>query len=643
MIAGPAFAIAIAFAAAPQVPEPESPAVVAGRVVDASTGRPIAGAVITASGSAVAIPGASSPVRVMTSAGGGFALRGVSKGALVLTAVKGGYVDGQPGQRRPGGSVQPIRVADGQRITDVEIRMWRFASMAGTVVDEAGDPVVNTRVRALQRTFVSGRARFSNGPMAVTDDRGQYRIGGLTPGDYTVTIPSTQTSVPADLMESFYRGTPLSDANRFRVSREMNAIGSSIAPSGSQYAMRSGSQTFSLATGTLTPITAAGGTFVYPTVYYPFAAVLADASVITLRSGDERNGIDFQVKPARGMRVSGTLLGPDGPSAITGVRLAAARDTDALSPIDVATTMTDWAGGFTFPSVPPGQYVLRVTRFPQPPVDVENMSRVSVVPGGAMTITSNPTAPPSGPPPVPPDATLIAQMPIVVVDTAIDDLMVPLVPAPRFSGRVEFAGTAERPSADQIVGLRIAADRVDGMRLPESPIPDGIGRPESNGQFSTYGVPPGRYVLRVTPAPAGWYLQSAVYEGRDIADLPLDVETKDIASVVITFTDRPSSVAGSVSGTQGATAAAVVIAYPTDEAMWTTSPRRLRTARAAPDGSYSIQALPAGEYYVVAVEEDRVGEWQDPALLRALARFAQTVQVVEGDRKMVNLRAAAIR
>src|SRR5262245_46223078 len=120
---------------AAQTPDGPASAIVAGRVVDAATGRPIGGAVITSAGSAVAPPGASGPVRVISSAGGHFVLHGVSKGTLVLTAAKGGYVNAQPGQRRPGGSVQPIRVAENQRITDVEIRMWKFASITGTVID----------------------------------------------------------------------------------------------------------------------------------------------------------------------------------------------------------------------------------------------------------------------------------------------------------------------------------------------------------------------------------------------------------------------------------------------------------------------------------------------------------------------------
>jgi hypothetical protein len=145
------------------------------------------------------------------------------------------------------------------------------------------------------------------------------------------------------------------------------------------------------------------------------------------------------------------------------------------------------------------------------------------------------------------------------------------------------------------------------------------------------------------PSKSGWYLESAIYDGRDIADLPIDLVNKDLDGVVITFTDRPSAIAGSVSGARGTDATAIVIAFPTDEAMWTSAPRRLRTARAAEDGSFAIEALPPGEYYVAAVQEDFVGEWQDTTLLRALTGAAQTVHVLQGERTSVSLRAAAVK
>ena len=60
---------------AAQLGEAAPSAVVSGRVVDAVTGRPIAGAIVSSAGSAVAPPGASSPVRLMTDGGGTFVLR----------------------------------------------------------------------------------------------------------------------------------------------------------------------------------------------------------------------------------------------------------------------------------------------------------------------------------------------------------------------------------------------------------------------------------------------------------------------------------------------------------------------------------------------------------------------------------------
>jgi Carboxypeptidase regulatory-like domain len=639
-------AVAIAFVLfGAQSPEAAASAVVSGRVVDAATGRPISGVVIWAAGSAASsTPGASSPVRVMTTSAGAFVFRGLDRGSLVLTAVKGGYVNATPGQRRPGGSAQPIRVHAGARIDAGEIRMWKYASIAGTVLDEAGDPVVNTRVESLRRTFVAGRARFVDGPSAVTDDRGVYRIAGLTPADYSVVVPSTQTSVPTEVMDAFFGGAALTPGQRTELSREMNAIGSAIAPAGSSHAMRDGAQTFSLPQGTLTPSAQAEkGTVVYPTVFYPAAAGLAQASILTLRSGEERSGVDFQVRPVRAVPVSGVLLGPDGPAPTTAIRLLPSRDGDVVEPIEVATTMTDWTGAFTFAAVPPGQYELRVLRLPRPPLAVEDTTRVSVAAGGSMTVASNPVAAPAGPPPVPLDATLVAQLPLAVGESGIHDLVVNLAPGPRLSGRVEFVGTTDKPPAEAIRGMRILLDPVDGAPLFEPTVAMEAGHAEADGEFHTYGFPPGRYVLRVSPISAGWFLESAMSDGRDIADFPVDLQTKDVTGVVIVFTDRPSAVTGIVSGSQGADPTAVVAVYPTDSGLWTMSPRRLRTARAAPDGSFSIQGLPAGEYYVAALQEDAVGEWQDPALLRALTRVAQTIQLVEGEQKTVNLRAATVK
>jgi len=577
-----------------QLPSTLHDAVVSGRVVDADSGRPIAGAIVTPAGTAVPPPPTDLDrivlARVLTNANGQFVIRGLRAGSLVISAAKGGYADATYGQRRPAGSTQPIPIKDDQRRTDLVVRMWKHAAISGTVLEDMGDPAVGIRVTAYRRSYVAGRRRFTEAGGGSTDDRGMYRIGGLMPGDYVVAVASTQTSLPADL-----------------------DLG---APTGSPYAIAMAGQNVALKGGTLDPAPlASGGAIVYPTVFYPAAPSAAEAAAMTLKSGDDHTSVDIQVHAVRAVRVAGMLAG--GPNALTSVRLVPAGADELVEPIEAATTVSDAAGAFTFPAVPPGDYVLKVARLPKPPL-----------------------------PSAPPDATLCAQMPISVGGRPIDDLVVPLTAGPRMSGRVEFEGGLERPSGSSLTGIRLMLDPADGSRLPDRTLTLQTGHPDESGQFTTFGVPPGRYVVNVGSVPAGWYLKSVSYQGHDIAETAVELGARDAAGVVITFTDRPSAIDGVVGGLAGPDADAVVLAYPTDQDAWSMSgsvPRRLRTARANTAGEYSLASLPSGEYYVVAVKEDAIGDWQDPALLQALARVAQHVRLSDGERKHLNLSAAEIR
>jgi hypothetical protein len=158
------------------------------------------------------------------------------------------------------------------------------------------------------------------------------------------------------------------------------------------------------------------------------------------------------------------------------------------------------------------------------------------------------------------------------------------------------------------------------------------GRVDPSGAFTTMGVPAGKYLLRVSP-PNGWLLRGAMLGGRDLADAAVDLRDVDLDSVVITFTDKPSSLAGTVTTANGnVDPKATVIVFPQDASLWTDSgpsPRRLHNTRTGPDGSYSV-SVPAGDYYVVAVSDTGSFEWNDPALLSAIAPLAARVTVVEG-------------
>lgn len=641
MIAAPAL-LALQFVAASQQQTPDEPpsAIVSGRVLDADSGRPIPGAIVMPFGTAAPAPAS----RVLTNAGGQFVIRGLHSGDLVLLATRGGYIDAAHGQARPRGFGQPVRIAAGRRYLDVDIRMWRHGVITGTVTDEAGEAVIGVRVQAFLGTRAGRRTSYAPAGSGATDDRGVYRIPQLAPGDYLVAVLSKQTSIPTEVMDVFFAGGS-TRAERDALGREMKRIDAAVVPAGSRYATSVGAVTIPLEPGTATPISQGASLLVYPTTFHPAARSASQAATVAVRSGIERANIDLQLHLERTARVSGFLAGPDGIASHVPVRLIAAGN-DAIGPIDGAATLTDSMGAFTFAGVTPGQYTLFAIRVPRPPVDPPDDSKMTVQ-AGTVAISPRPPAPAglAPPPPVPADATLWAQMPIAVGDADVSDVIVAMRPGPRMSGRLEFDGIAERPDPTLVSNLRISLEPADGS--PDPPGMDGEGgHPDEHGGFRTPGVPPGRYVVRVSGLPlSGWTFKGARYDGRDIADTAVEMSANDVDGVVLAFTDRPSSIGGAVQAGTQPDAEAIVAAYPVEEDAWTNAgaaARRIKVTRVSSDGTFTIANVPAGEYYVIAVKDDPAS-WLDPSLLRSLAGRAQQVRVADGERKAVSLRTVTIR
>src|SRR6185295_16284435 len=83
-----------------------------------------------------------------------------------------------------------------------------------------------------------------------------------------------------------------------------------------------------------------------------------------------------------------------------------------------------------------------------------------------------------------------------------------------------------------------------------------------------------------------------------------------VPEVVMTFTDRPSELAGALEDAAGRPATDFfVVAFPTERALWTTASRRIRTTRPGTDGAFSLKGLPAGDYFLAAITDVEPGEW----------------------------------
>ena len=605
--------------------------VVVGKVVEADARGTVAGAVVTLSQAGF------TPLRVLSDGQGRFAFRALPKGSFSLTATRPGYVDGAYGRMRPGGAQLSLELTDNLRTGDANIMVWKYAAIAGTVTDEHNEPMVGAPVRIFRRDYVSGRRRLTEvNPGDQTDDRGQYRVGSLEPGEYIVVVPMTQR--PS--LESMLRGIERQAAGGGGVAftRELR-VTATAAAGGPMFVSTS------LGGSNVPPAGVAedGTPLTYQTEFYTGALSASRATAITLAAGEEVTTADFRMMPVRALTLSGTVNGPDGPAPNTQLQLIPADAGDLVSPIEAATATSDNNGQFEFTNIPTGQYVLRAQRQPRSVGGAGDTFSYTISGGGGdnmQFVTTRQTVNArGGGPPLPAESTLWAEMPISLGTRGLAALTIPLREGLKVSGTVSFVGAAAQPTPEQRSSVNISLEPADGRAADLTQTVR--GRVEANGTFATIGVPAGKYILRVSGAPQGWTLRSATFGGRDITETAVDLKDESAAGVVLAFTDRPSEMNGTVRNASGnPDATASVLVFPVDPAGWVdtgSQPRRIKTSRTGKDGSFKIGPLPPGEYYVVAIEDSAPRSWQDPAYLDAVARSATTVRVGEGDTRAVTL------
>src|SRR6185312_11046975 len=123
----------------------------------------------------------------MTDGDGRYEFRDLPGGRYNLSATKAGYVTVQYGQTRPFESGKPLDLADAQLMDKADFSLPRGSAISGRLVDEFGDPIADAVVSAMRSAWAGGRRRLQpTGRTAQTNDLGQFRIYGLSPGDYYV-------------------------------------------------------------------------------------------------------------------------------------------------------------------------------------------------------------------------------------------------------------------------------------------------------------------------------------------------------------------------------------------------------------------------------------------------------------------------
>jgi carboxypeptidase family protein len=276
-----------------QETKPQREGVITGRVV-ADDGQPMGGAqVIALSVGKLRIAGGTQMTNC--DAEGNFKVTGLSSGVYSLMAKSPGYVSVQDQSRK-------YRIGE-----SVIIRMSRGGVITGRVTDEFGEPMVGFGVSAERvrdsegQPYRPGALMNEMNSSRMTDDRGVYRIYGLEPGTYVVSVNGALSMLPGPA----------------RISSE-------------------------------------------PPSYYP-SSPRGAAGEINLRGAEEMSGIDIRARGGRGRAISGTVSGETQGEGLFNsviVTLLSAADKKVVG-------MTALINGqnFSLRGVEDGEYELVATRF----------------------------------------------------------------------------------------------------------------------------------------------------------------------------------------------------------------------------------------------------------------------------------------
>jgi protocatechuate 3,4-dioxygenase beta subunit len=284
-------------AATPQqttTPNPADLCTIQGVVIKAGTGEPLHKATVEAR----VLGGPSQGISTMTDAMGRFELKGLAPGQYRLSAKHNGFVTEEYGQQTLDGHETTLTLSSGQKVPEITFQLIPAAAITGHVFDEDGEPLVGAYVLAMHFVYSMGRRELSYSRSAQTNDLGEFRIFGLSPGQYVV-LATFENNVSAK------------------------------------------------------PTTREG----YVPIYFPGVPDVSRAAPITVRGGDEFSGADISLQPVRTVTIKGHIINAGcGASAMGPMLILENNSPDATSQGgDFDTTAQ---GAFEIHKVIPGSYYL---------------------------------------------------------------------------------------------------------------------------------------------------------------------------------------------------------------------------------------------------------------------------------------------
>jgi hypothetical protein len=194
-----------------------------------------------------------------------------------------------------------VTVAAAQSVPGIDFALVPGRAITGRILDEDGTPFAGAAVRALVTRSQNGSDTLVEVTGADTDDRGEFRLHGLAPGQYYVSA-----SDPA-----------------------FERVGSSR------------------------------GTRRYSPTYHPGVPFADQAKPITLGASGQEPRVEFKLQIVPPARVAGNLIAEDGKPLLNGAIIMSPSEGEGVPmvPPEDPSVLPD--GTFSFGHVVPGHYLIR--------------------------------------------------------------------------------------------------------------------------------------------------------------------------------------------------------------------------------------------------------------------------------------------
>ena len=587
------------------VPQSTAPATVEGVVVKFGTREPIAGARVQLDLQVDPLrdsqppPGSPPPVipppvhiAATTGVDGKFVLDNVTPGEYRLYAFRNGsgYVPGEYGQRSPTGRGISFELKAGQKIADVQLALTPTGTIAGRAYDRDGEPAGHAVVQALRPVYRDGNRSLTIVQAVLTNDRGEYRLFWLPPGQYYVSakagLGATSPARPSGREPFGAMFSPVRITEPARVVTFEEASSPVVL-----------SRT--LATGEVVEE-------LQVPVYYPGTTDAAGATRIDLRSGGSADGIDISVAAGsiRTHRVRG-IVTANGQS-VAGAQVLAIPHTSDPS-IVIASDRSNPDGTFEISGVVPGSYF----------VFADNRGMT----GGVA---------------------------IQVGDANVDNVAIAVTSGFRLSGRIIVDGRSRTGGDPNVANLRVTLRRDPDILGMPSAGPSFSPPPAADGSFVLEGVASGDFRVtlgRPGPSPSlpqDAYIKSMRMGTADVLENGLHLSSQPRDPLEIVIGANGGSITGMVVNTRREPVPGIAVVVVPDLPDRSKSDRYKRVSSDG-SGRFRVQDLAPGDYTLFAWEDIEEGAWHDPDVIRAYEGRGTSVRIREGSDESVQLTAIAVR